>query len=142
MCQALSDGDRAVPWETVMTIEGVPQHFAHLESVYLGIPLLIGFFLYFLAPLFIFMVVTISLIGIAIPLAFFKLGGRSLLSIFLGFLQFSVSPKSYRWQKTRQIVATPQTQYAQQSQKKATPIVPLVKESKVGSLSTQVVTNK
>lgn len=34
---ALYDGDKIKPWETVMTIEGLPQHFAHLESVYLGI---------------------------------------------------------------------------------------------------------
>lgn len=34
---ALYDGERVAPWETVMTIDGLPQHFAHLESVYLGI---------------------------------------------------------------------------------------------------------
>ncbi|OGZ99674.1 MAG: hypothetical protein A3D57_04310, partial [Candidatus Sungbacteria bacterium RIFCSPHIGHO2_02_FULL_46_12] len=34
---SLYDGDRITPWETVMTIGGLPQHFAHLESVYLGI---------------------------------------------------------------------------------------------------------
>lgn len=33
----LHDKDRITPWETVMTIEGLPQYFAHLESVYLGI---------------------------------------------------------------------------------------------------------
>ncbi len=35
--RALNDCDRISPWETVMTIGGLPQHFAHLESVYLGI---------------------------------------------------------------------------------------------------------
>ncbi len=35
--EALYDGDSIDPWETVMTIEGLPQYFAHLESVYLGI---------------------------------------------------------------------------------------------------------
>lgn len=34
---SLYDGDTISPWETVMTIEGLPQYFAHLESVYLGI---------------------------------------------------------------------------------------------------------
>ncbi|MDA2936312.1 quinolinate phosphoribosyl transferase [Patescibacteria group bacterium AH-259-L05] len=34
---SLYDGDRIKPWETVMTLEGLPQYFAHLESVYLGI---------------------------------------------------------------------------------------------------------
>lgn len=34
---SLYDGDRVEPWETVMTIEGKPRFFAHLESVYLGI---------------------------------------------------------------------------------------------------------
>lgn len=35
--QSLHDGECIAPWETVMTIQGFPQHFAHLESVYLGI---------------------------------------------------------------------------------------------------------
>lgn len=34
---SLLDGDQVEPWETVMTITGLPQYFAHLESVYLGI---------------------------------------------------------------------------------------------------------
>jgi nicotinate phosphoribosyltransferase len=34
---ALYDGDRIEPWETVLTIEGDYTHFAHLETVYLGV---------------------------------------------------------------------------------------------------------
>ena len=34
---ALYDGDRIVPWETVMTIEGDYTLFAHLETLYLGV---------------------------------------------------------------------------------------------------------
>src|SRR4051794_956700 len=34
--QALSEGDRIEPWETVLTIEGDYSFFAHLETVYLG----------------------------------------------------------------------------------------------------------
>ena len=34
---ALYDGDRVEPWETVMTIEGPYQGFAHLETLYLGV---------------------------------------------------------------------------------------------------------
>lgn len=35
--RALHDGDEVEPWETIMTIEGNPADFAHLETVYLGI---------------------------------------------------------------------------------------------------------
>lgn len=35
--KALRDGDKAQPWETVMTIEGNLADFVHLESVYLGV---------------------------------------------------------------------------------------------------------
>src|SRR3989344_1225326 len=35
--KSLYDGEQVVPWETIMTIEGLPQYFSHLESVYLGI---------------------------------------------------------------------------------------------------------
>ncbi|MCH7758958.1 quinolinate phosphoribosyl transferase [Patescibacteria group bacterium] len=34
---SLYDGEQIDPHETVMTIEGLPQYFAHLESIYLGI---------------------------------------------------------------------------------------------------------
>ena len=34
---ALYDGDRIEPWETVMTIEGPYDAFAHLETLYLGV---------------------------------------------------------------------------------------------------------
>lgn len=34
---SLRDGDKAEPWETVMTIEGNLADFVHLESVYLGV---------------------------------------------------------------------------------------------------------
>jgi nicotinate phosphoribosyltransferase len=35
--EALYDGDRIEPWETVLTIEGDYASFAHLETVYLGV---------------------------------------------------------------------------------------------------------
>ncbi len=35
--QALHDGDKIEPWETVMTIEGNLADFTHLETLYLGI---------------------------------------------------------------------------------------------------------
>jgi nicotinate phosphoribosyltransferase len=35
--KALDDGDNIVPWETVMLIEGPYRHFAHLETVLLGL---------------------------------------------------------------------------------------------------------
>jgi nicotinate phosphoribosyltransferase len=34
---ALHDGDEVAPWETVMTIEGPYDAFAHLETLYLGV---------------------------------------------------------------------------------------------------------
>ena len=35
--RALYDGDEIVPWETVMTIEGPYDAFAHLETLYVGV---------------------------------------------------------------------------------------------------------
>ena len=35
--RALCDGDEIAPWETVLTIEGDYRHFAHLETLYLGV---------------------------------------------------------------------------------------------------------
>lgn len=33
---ALYEGDRVEPWDTVLTIEGAYEHFAHLETLYIG----------------------------------------------------------------------------------------------------------
>jgi len=35
---ALYDGDEIAPWETVLLIEGPYDAFAHLETLYLGVP--------------------------------------------------------------------------------------------------------
>tara|TARA_B100001971_G_C17859091_1_gene367423 strand:+ start:134 stop:544 length:411 start_codon:yes stop_codon:yes gene_type:complete len=114
------------------------------QAIYLGVPIAIGFFFYFLAPFSLFLIVTVTLLGIAIPLAFFKIGGRSMLSVFAGFLQFSISPKAYKWGRKQQAVSRQeQTQYGQ-AQPAATPkaTVSMTKGSKLGNLSTRVVTDK
>ncbi|MBI1971398.1 MAG: PrgI family protein [Candidatus Wildermuthbacteria bacterium] len=69
------------------------------QFVYLGVPGAFAFFLYFTMPFFIFLVGTIALGFMGFALGFVKIGGRSLPTLIMNALSFSVGPKTYIWQK-------------------------------------------
>ena len=69
------------------------------QFIYLGIPAAIGFFLYFLAPFSVFLVVTVFTVGIGAILAFFKVEGHSFPNFLMGAIGFFVKPKNYTWKK-------------------------------------------
>ncbi|MDP2641377.1 MAG: PrgI family protein [Candidatus Yanofskybacteria bacterium] len=69
------------------------------QFIYIGVPTAIAFVLYFTTSFSIFFPAAIVLISTGFALAFVKVGGKSLTELFLHFLHFSTSPKSYTWQK-------------------------------------------
>jgi len=109
------------------------------QFIFIGIPAAIGFFLYFLAPAFVFVIVTTIAGGIGMALAFIKIEGRPILVILLGAIGFFISPKKYIWQKgMKSRAATSQNTYGQSTSEAAPPKVKLVQKSKVGALSYKV----
>ncbi|MAF25034.1 hypothetical protein CL634_05600 [bacterium] len=73
--------------------------FTFKQFIYIGVAGAIAFVLYFTAPFFIFLVASLILGGIALALAFMKIGGRSLPEMVKNFLMFSSAPKIYLWKK-------------------------------------------
>ena len=71
--------------------------FTFRQFIYLGAPGAIAFFLYFVAPFFVFVVAAAFLGAFGITFAFIKVGGRSLPTILLTFFNFTIAPKSYIW---------------------------------------------
>ena len=113
------------------------------QFVYLGVPAAAAFFLYFMAPLFIFLFATVVFLSIGFLFAFVNVGGRSFPIILINFLHFSIRPKIYIWKKGTSSAQTSQAVYAEPVLEGVQkPKVKLVKESKIKILATHVETNK
>ena len=118
--------------------------FTFRQFIYLGAPGAVAFFLYFLAPFFVFVVAAVFLGAFGFMFAFIKIGGRSLPSILLNFFNFTIAPKRYIWRKGRTPIQTPQAQPQQQAtqQQPAKREIKLVQKSKIKDLATRVETNR
>ena len=117
------------------------------QFIYLGAPGAVAFFLYFLAPFFVFVVAAVFLGTFGFMFAFIKIGGRSLTTILLNFFNFTLAPKRYIWRKGRTLMQTPKMQHQQPAspaggQKPAKREIKLIQKSKIKDLATRVETNK
>ena len=117
--------------------------FTFKQFVYLGVPTAVAFFLYFIAPFFVFLFSTVVFLSFGFLFAFVNVGGRSFPTILLNFLHFSVGPKTYIWKKGEGSLTIAQASYEKPIQEGVQkPKVKLVKESKIKILATHVETNK
>lgn len=117
--------------------------FTFKQFVYLGVPAAAAFFLYFVAPFFVFLFSTVVFLSVGFMFAFVSMGGRSFATILMNFLHFSVGPKTYIWKKGIAPLQMTQAVYAGPAQEVLEkPKVKLVKESKIKTLATRVETNK
>lgn len=70
------------------------------QFIYLAIAGGLCFFLYFTLAktnFFLFLIISIIIIGVAFALAFLQIGGRPLPTILANAFKFSLSPKKYLW---------------------------------------------
>lgn len=117
--------------------------FTFKQFVYLGVPTAAAFFLYFVAPFFVFLFSTVVFLSFGFLFAFVNVGGRSFPTILVNFLRFSAGPKTYIWKKGTSPMQTSQAVYTEPTQEGVQkPKVKLVKESKIKTLATHVETNK
>jgi len=72
---------------------------AFKQSLYFGVAILIAFYLYSVAPFFIFLICSIFLIGFAFCLAFVKVEGVPLPEVIMQSFGFVFSSKIYLWEK-------------------------------------------
>ncbi len=87
----------------------VPQFIEHEAKIvgpltfkqfsFIGVAAAICFILYYTLPFSVFLAACFILGGGAIALAFLKIGGRSLATVFGNFLKFSVSTRIFIWRK-------------------------------------------
>jgi hypothetical protein len=127
-------------------IEHEPKIFGPLtfkQFIFIGSAAAIGFILYFTVGkthLFLSLLASAILLLGALALAFVKVNERSLPTIFLNFINFSVAPKIYLWKRkempprmikrTEKIMAT----------KEETPTLKFAEKSRLKKLSTHIET--
>ena len=71
--------------------------FTVKQFVYLGVAGIICIFIFFIAPMTIFLLSVVFLGGIALSLAVIKIRGKNLPTVLSYLLKFNVSPKTYVW---------------------------------------------
>ncbi len=69
------------------------------QFLYVGTAGAIGFVLYFTLPFLMFVTLTLPLMMVGVSLAFFSVNGKSLPSLIVGFLSFTMGTKTYVWKK-------------------------------------------
>lgn len=100
----------------------------------------VAFVLYFTAPFAVFLAVSLLAVGIGTALAFVSVGGRSLPSLIVNFLNFSMATKTYIWKKGKAKLQRKPAEYLQPaSAEESLPLqVSLKRESKVQNLATKI----
>ena len=124
--------------------------FTLKQSLFVLIPAVAVFLLFFVIPTTPWVILAILLIGGGLAFAFLKIEGKSLPSIVLHFLRFSASSKNYLWQKGNIQVhpgqqmeyGTPPTPQQGQSRGNVPATIQMSQGSKLQSLSAKVETEK
>jgi hypothetical protein len=119
--------------------------FTFKQFLYLLVPGIIAFFLYYIIgkknfPFFIF--ITIILFGIGISLGFVKIRGYTLPVFFRNFFFFSITPKIFLW---RRKIMPPRIQKVEKMEKEKIeeePVLRIGERSHLQKLSTHVETKK
>ena len=105
---------------------------------------IIIFFLFFtIKHLFLFLVISIFLLGLAVVFAFLKIGGRNLSAVLANFVVFTVSSKLYIWQKTKispKIILKKEEVELKKEEIDKISLLKMSKKSKLSDLSTQIET--
>ena len=113
------------------------------QFIYVGVPAAISFFMYFLAPFSVFIMIATVTGGIGIILAFFKVEGRSLPGFLMGAIGFLIKPKHYTWKKGEEIEQNQQINNKQPKQSvKPEENLKLHQDSKIKTLATRVETKR
>jgi len=109
------------------------------QFIYVGIAAAICFMLYFSVPFPVFLLACIFIGGAAIALAFLKVGGRSLPSVFGSFLKFNLSPKIYLWKRKEGTISMLEKAKPEIEKKEETPLK-IARKSQLKNIQTEIET--
>ena len=114
------------------------------QFIFIGVAGAVCFALYFSigkTNFFLFLVLSIMILGIGTALAFLKIGGRNLPTILKNFLFFLVAPKIYLWRKKDlPIKFIRRTEKKVEVETKPTSTLKFAEKSRLKKLSNQIET--
>jgi len=114
------------------------------QFIFIGVSGAVCFALYFSigkTNFFLFLVLSIMILGIGTALAFLKIGGRNLPTILKNFLSFLVAPKIYLWQRKEiPLRFIRGTEKKVEVEAKPAPTLKFAEKSLLKKLSTQIET--
>jgi len=120
--------------------------FTFKQFMLIAIAGTVCFILYFTISFAKFLLATIVLMGVALTLAFVKVGGRSLPIILMNFFNFSLSPRIYLWKKKemapRFINIKRIEKVEKKEEEKDTLPLKIAEGSRLKNLSTQIETRR
>jgi len=112
------------------------------QFIYVGIAGAICFFLYFTigkTNFFLFIVACLIIGAIAVALAFFQIGGRSLPTIAGNFLRFTLAPKIYIWKKKEMPITIFRKEIKKEEKKEELPLK-IAEKSQLKKIKTEIET--
>jgi hypothetical protein len=111
------------------------------QFIFIGAAGGICFILYFsIATInfFLFLVLAIVIFGLGAALAFLKIGGQDLLTIFKNFLGFNLSSKIYIWKKKEVPIAVFKKMEIKKELQEGKPLLKIVGESRLKKIRTKI----
>lgn len=112
------------------------------QFVYIGTAGAIAFFLYFTVSFSLFIILSIILVGVAISLAFIKVGNQTLPIIIKNFFFYIISGKVYLWKTASPKIITKKRAELSKEEPKEKSELPVAGESRLRDLSTKLQTRQ
>jgi len=112
------------------------------QFIFIAIAGAICFFVYNIAPFFIFVVTSVILGGGALALAFLEVQGRSLPVVLSNLLRFNLTPRMYIWKKSQTPIRVLKKETPRAKEKQDETPLKIAEKSQLKKLRTEVETKR
>ncbi len=110
------------------------------QFIFIAIAGAICFFIYTIAPFYVFVVACVVFGGSALALAFLEIQGRSLPVVLSNLLRFNFAPKMYLWKKSQVPIKVLKKETAVQPEKEQETPLKIAEKSQLKKLRTEIET--
>lgn len=110
------------------------------QFIFVGTAGVVSFFLYFIVPLFTFIIATTLLLGIALSLAFIKIQGIALPIVVKNLFVFVFRPRIYLWKRKAGTFKVVEKEKEPKEKEEEESVLKISKHSRLKELSAKIET--
>ncbi len=110
------------------------------QFIFIAIAGAICFFIYSIAPFYVFVIACVIFGGSSLALAFLKVQGRSLPVVLSNLLRFNFAPKMYLWKKSQVPIKILKKETVVQSEKEQETPLKIAEKSQLKKIRTEIET--